>query len=193
MLKENPHIQMGPNLERGLGKAKAEVNKGSLRRRRSLDPSAGKEIEMEHVRIPWKSWVVVCDGTKVLVFSNEGDADLLNLKPLDVRVEPEPPTHDLGTDRPGRVHQSKGSSRSAVEYTDLHAEAEAEFITKLAERLDKAAADREMTNVILIAPPKALGILRKHLSPSLQALVRGEIAKDLAQLSTAEIEKHLAA
>ncbi len=146
---------------------------------------------MEHVRIPWKSWVVVCDGTKALIFSNEGDAELLNLKPLDIRFEPDPPTHDLGTDRPGRVHQSKGSSRSAVECTDLHAEAEANFISKLAERLDQAARDHEMKHVILVAPPKALGILRKHLTPELQALVKAEVAKDFAQLSTAEIEKHL--
>ncbi|WP_020175792.1 host attachment protein [Methyloferula stellata] len=148
---------------------------------------------MEHIRIPWKSWVVVCDGTKSLIFSNEGDAELLNLQPLDIRVEPDPPTHDQGTDRPGRVHQSKGSSRSSVETTDFHAEAEASFIQDLAERLDKATRDHEVKHVILIAPPKALGILRKHLTPELQALVRAEVAKDFAQLSTAEIEKHLAA
>ncbi len=147
---------------------------------------------MDRIKIPWKSWVVVCDGTKALVFSNEGDAELLNLKPLDIRVEPEPLTHDLGTDRPGRVHQSLGASRSAVESTDFHAEAEANFISKLAERLDKAASAHEMSHVILVAPPKALGILRKHLTPELQALVKAEVAKDLAQLSTSEIEKHLA-
>jgi protein required for attachment to host cells len=148
---------------------------------------------MEHIRIPWKSWVVVCDGTKALVFSNEGDAELLNLKPIEISVEPDPPTHELGTDRPGRVHQSKGVSRSAVEGTDFHAQAEAEFISKLAERLDRAACDHEVKHIIIVAPPKALGILRKHMSPALQALVRAEIVKDLAQLSTPEIEKHLAA
>lgn len=148
---------------------------------------------MEHVRIPWKSWVVVCDGTKALIFINEGDAELLNLKPLDIRVEPEPPARDLGTDRPGRVHQSQGMARSAVETTDFHAQGEAQFLLQLAERLGKAAQDHEMNDVILVAPPKALGILRKHLSPNLQALVRSEIAKDFAQLSTPEIERHLAA
>jgi protein required for attachment to host cells len=146
---------------------------------------------MDRINIPWKSWVVVCDGTKALIFSNEGDAELVNLKPLDIRVEPEPATHDLGTDRPGRVHQSMGSSRSSVETTDLHAEAEVQFISKLAEKLDKAARAHEMKHVILVAPPKALGILRKHLTPELQALVKAEVAKDLAQLSTSEIEKHL--
>jgi len=148
---------------------------------------------MEHVKIPWKSWVVVCDGTKALVFSNEGDAELLNLKALDIRVEADPPTRDQGTDRPGRVHQSQGQSRSSLEATDFHAGVEEHFIMDLAGRLDKAAENHEVKHVILVAPPKAMGILRKHLSPALQALVRGEVVKDFAQLSTAEIEKHLAA
>jgi protein required for attachment to host cells len=148
---------------------------------------------MDRIKIPWKSWLVVCDGTKALIFSNEGDAELLNLKPVEISVEPDPPTHDLGTDRPGRVHQSVGFSRSAVEATDFHAQAEAEFISKLAERLDKAARDHEVKHIIIVAPPKALGTLRKHMSSALQTLVRAEIAKDLAQLSTPEIEKHLAA
>ncbi len=148
---------------------------------------------MEHVRIPWKSWVVVCDGTKALIFCNEGDAELLNLKALDIQIMPDPPTRDQGTDRPGRVHQSQGASRSAVEGTDFHAEAEVHFISQLAERLDVAARDHDVKHVILVAPPKALGIFRKHMTPALHALIRAEVGKDFAQLSTAEIEKHLAA
>jgi protein required for attachment to host cells len=47
--------------------------------------------------------------------------------------------------------------------------------------------------VILVAPPKALGIFRKHMTPALRGLIKAEVGKDLAQLSTPEIEKHLAA
>jgi len=148
---------------------------------------------LEPVRIPWNCWVVVCDGGKALVFRNDGDAELVNLKPLDILAQFEPPTRDLGTDRPGRVHQSFGGSRSAVEESDLHADAEAEFIAKLAGRLDEAVGKHEVTHLILVAPPKALGIFRKHMTPRLHAIVKAEVGKDLAQLSTSEIERHLAA
>jgi protein required for attachment to host cells len=163
------------------------------RRRVNFDERIeGTGKAMEHIKIPWKSWVVICDGAKALVFCNEGDAELLNLTLLDVLAQREPPSKELGTDRPGRVHQSHGAARSAVEVTDLHLEAEIAFITKLAEQLDKAVREHAVSNVILVAPPKALGMLRKHVSPALRAVVTAEIAKDLAHLSSREIEEHLA-
>jgi len=59
---------------------------------------------MNHVKAPWQSWVVVCDGAKALIFRNDGDAELINLKLLESFVHHTPPTRDLGTDRPGHVH-----------------------------------------------------------------------------------------
>jgi protein required for attachment to host cells len=147
---------------------------------------------MERVRIPWKSWVVVCDGVKALTLRNDGDAELLNLTLVDVRFKPEPPTRELGSDRPGRAFQSQGFNRSAEDQTDLHAQGEASFLSEVAERLDKAVREHSIKSVVLVAPPKALGILRKRLTPAALAVVTAEVAKDLARLSTPEIEKHLA-
>jgi len=146
---------------------------------------------MERVRIPRNSWVVVCDGVKALAFRNDGDAELVNLTLVDVRFEPEPPTSELGSDKPGRAIQSH-FNRSAEDQTDWHAQAEAAFLARVAERLDKAVSEHAIKSVVLVAPPKALGILRKHLTPAAQAVVTAEVAKDLARLSTPEIEKHLA-
>ncbi len=147
---------------------------------------------MERVKSPWKSWVVVCDGVKALVFRNDGDAELLNLTLLDVRFEPDPPTRELGSDRPGRTFQSHGFNRSAEDETDWHAQAEVAFLSRVAERLDAAVREGSIKHVVLVAPPKALGLLRQQLSPAARAAVTAEVAKDLARLSTPEIEKHLA-
>jgi protein required for attachment to host cells len=136
---------------------------------------------------------VVCDGSKALFFRNDGNAERLNLTMLDVLAQADPPTRELGTDRPGRVHQSYGTARSAVETTDFHAEAEMAFLAMVAEQIDKAAREKLVNHVILVAPPKALGHLRKLLTDAARALVTAEIGKDLARLSTQEIEKHLAA
>jgi len=47
-------------------------------------------------------------------------------------------------------------------------------------------------SLILIAPPRALGVLRQAYSHNLRAAVRAEIDKDFVNLPVHEIEKHLA-
>ncbi|MEP9366052.1 host attachment family protein [Xanthobacter sp. VNH20] len=148
---------------------------------------------MEHVHIPWKGWVLVCDGRKALLFRNDGDAELLNLSAVDVLSQPDAPARDLGTDRPGRVYQSHGAARSAVEDVDRHAQAEADFLAALAVTLGKVVQENEVGSLVLVAPPRALGILRKHLPPAVTAVLKAEVAKDLVGLTTPEIERHLAA
>lgn len=148
---------------------------------------------MDGIKIARRSWVLVCDGAKALLFENEGDAELLNLKIVETFDQPDLATKDVGTDRPGRVYQSHGSARSAVEGTDWHEQSEAEFLGRLADRLNKAVEAEQTSNILIVAPPRALGILRQHLSSATRAAVRNEIAKDLVRLSTGEIERHLAA
>ncbi len=148
---------------------------------------------MNRTRIHWQSWLLVCDGSKALMLRNDGDAELLNLKQVEHFVQPQPLTHDLGTDRPGRVQQAtgNGSVRSATEETDLHAESEAAFLADVVEAADKAVRENRVKNFVVIAPPKALGILRERFTPSLRAALNAEIAKDLVHLPISEIEKHL--
>ena len=50
----------------------------------------------------------------------------------------------------------------------------------------------EVKSLIIVAPPRALGVLRQAYSHNLRAAVRAEIAKDLVRLPVHEIEKHLA-
>ena len=47
-------------------------------------------------------------------------------------------------------------------------------------------------SLILIAPPRALGVLRQTYSHNLRAAVRAEIDKDFVKLPLHEIEEHLA-
>lgn len=148
---------------------------------------------MGTITIPWKGWVFLCDGAKALVLENAGDAAHLDLKTIDVAVQPVPPSRALGTDRPGRVHESAGVSRSAVAETDLHAEAEAAFVKEAVGHLEKAAESHSVKHIVVVAPPRALGVLRSAMGASLKARVQGELAKDLMNLPIGEIEKHLTA
>ena len=147
---------------------------------------------MEHIRLPWRGWLVACDGAKALIFQNDGDATLPNFTLIEHLTQDQPPTHSLGAERPGRVFQSHGGARSAVEQTDWHARNEASFLESVAAWLDHAAQAHSFKHLVLAAPPHALGLLRGRITPRVRALVSHEIDKDLAQLTTKEIERHFA-
>jgi protein required for attachment to host cells len=148
---------------------------------------------MVDVRIRAGDWVVVCDGTKALILENVGDAFAPNLKPREVHEQPDPKTHEQGTDAPGRSINSIDARRSAMEQTDFHALAEERFLRELAKRLDAAVIRGEAKALVLVAPPRALGVLRQAASEHLRGAIRAEIDKDYVKLPLREIEKHLAA
>jgi len=147
---------------------------------------------MQKLKIRQGDWVVVCDGKKALVLENAGDEKFLNLKTREVHEHPDPKTRELGTDAPGRAFSSVGTERSSMEQTDWHVQAEDRFLRKLAERLDAAVSAGQANSLILIAPPRALGVLRQAYSHNLRAALRAEIDKDFVKLPVHEIEKHLA-
>ena len=136
-------------------------------------------------------WVVVCDGAKALVLQNTGDAKFPNLKTVEVYEQKTPATHELGTDKPGRSHSSVGHGRSSVTQTDWHDQGEQAFLNQLAQTLDAAVATGTPKSMILVASPRALGMIRPAYSPALRAAVRAEVDKDLVKLPIHEIEKHL--
>lgn len=146
---------------------------------------------MGKLRIPFESWVLICDGQKALLLQNRGDAEHLDLHPIEVLAEAHPKTSELGTDAPGRSFQSYAPARSSVETTDLHAQEEEEFLRKLAQSVDAAASAHKVKHLVLVAPPKALGILRTALTPAARELVIDEIHKDLTHLPIGTIEAHL--
>ncbi len=136
-------------------------------------------------------WVVVCDGAKALVLENVGDAKFPNLKTLEVFEQKDLATHELGTDKPGRSYSPAGHGRSAVTQTDWHDQSEQTFLTELAQHLDAAVAAGKVKSLIMVAPPRALGMIRPAYSHALRGAVRAELDKDLVKFSVYEIEKHL--
>jgi protein required for attachment to host cells len=149
-------------------------------------------MRMPEFKVDQGAWVVVCDGAKALVLENVGDAKFINLKTREVFDQPAPKTHEIGTDAPGRSISSVGSGRSAMEQTDFHDQAEQRFLHELAGHLDAEVQAGKTKSVFLIAPPRALGVLRHSYTHALRNALRAEIDKDLVKLPVGEIEKHLA-
>jgi protein required for attachment to host cells len=146
---------------------------------------------MSGVKIAQGEWVLVCDGAKALVLENVGDEKFPNLKTKEVYEQDDPKTHEQGTDAPGRSINSIDARRSSMEQTDWHDQAEHRFLEGLAGHLDAAVNSGRAKSLIVVAPPRALGVLRQAYSHNLRAVLRAEIDKDLVRLPVHQIEKHL--
>jgi protein required for attachment to host cells len=146
---------------------------------------------MSKLKIHHGDWVVVCDGKKALVLENTGDEKFFNLKTKEVFDHPDQRTRELGTDAPGRSFSSVGHGRSAMEQTDWHDLEEERFLHTLAKHLDVEVKAGHVKSIVIVAPPRALGMLRPAYSHDLRKALHAEIDKDLVALPVYEIEKHL--
>lgn len=143
--------------------------------------------------IPAKSWLLLCDGSKALIFQNQGDAQNLNLQLRQSKSQPGEPTHHIGTERPGRSFSSIGKGRSAVETPDWHDIAEQEFLKDVAQDMEEIVRAQAVHDLVIAAPARAMGVLRTCLGPGTRAVLRAEINKDLCKMPTPEIEAYLTA
>lgn len=144
----------------------------------------------QKLKIPANAWVVVGDGRKALVLRNRGDEVWPNLQVEHVfQAPPNPPTREQGADKPPRAI-FKGR-RSAIEQTDWHELAENRFADEVRGALARAHRQAPISKLIIVAPPRVLGELRKVLTDELKRLIVAEIDKDLTKHPVSEIERHL--
>jgi protein required for attachment to host cells len=144
-----------------------------------------------NLKIDGGEWVVVCDGARALVLENVGDRKFPDLRTKEVYKHEAAATSALGTDKPGRAFSSTGAGRSAVQQTDWHDQEEHRFLASLATRLDKAVLGGETKALLVVAPARALGVLRKAFSQHVTKAMKAEIEKDYVKMPVDEIARHL--
>jgi protein required for attachment to host cells len=144
--------------------------------------------------IPHGAGVLIADGRKALILRNTGSPMAPKFETLQAIESSETrETHEIGTDRPGRVHESSTTRRSAMEQTDFHTQAEQRFAGLVAEAVQVQHGQGAFATLVLVAAPRTMAVLRDELSKAVQAVVVGELAKDLTNHPLPEIEKLLAA
>lgn len=141
------------------------------------------------------TWIAVADGEKAVIFNNIGTDDLPDLRVLAVEEIENPANRDQAASTPGRMNDGRAGSarKSAMEETDFHRLAKAQFAKELAARLDLAADADQFDRIIVIAPPSTLGELREHYSSGLRSRLTAEIDKDLTRHPVEDIEKLVSA
>jgi protein required for attachment to host cells len=148
---------------------------------------------MTHFKLLHGAWVLIGDGQKALFLINRGDEKFPNLRCLSVEEHYHPPTRELGTDQPGRAFSSVGDIRSSVEEPDWHEIEEEHFAATIAGKINKAARAGSFDQLLIIAPPRILGDLRREFSKETEERIVGEVAKDYTNHPIGEIERLLLA
>lgn len=138
-----------------------------------------------------QAWIVVADGGRANVYKNVGEIGEIKLVLVRSTNQHTEHTHELGRDKPGRMNDNSGYSKSALESTNIHEVAEDRFLKLVIEHLAQDVQAGECKEVVLIAPPQALGDLRKHLPANVAKVVVGEIGKDYTHMAINELQKTL--
>lgn len=138
--------------------------------------------------LPNRALVLVLDGRKMLFFRNHGDANQIDLRTEAHDERADAKDSDLKTDAPGATQQSGGYGRSTMEETDFHQLEEDNWVKDAADELRKRALRNDFDALAIIAPPKALGVLRKALHKEVERRIVCAINKEMSGRPTPAIE-----
>lgn len=136
------------------------------------------------------SLVLVADGRKMLFLRNHGNEAQMDLQLEAHQEQDNPPTREQGTDVPGRSLGS-GGRRSAMEQTDFHQIEEDRFAAEAADLLRDRALNGDFKTLVVIAPPRTLGELRKHYHKEVASRIVQELHKDLTGFPIHDIQAAL--
>lgn len=145
---------------------------------------------MAELEIPAGALLLVGDGRKALFLRNKGAQTHVELSVERVLDHPDPPTREQGTDRPGRYRGGDGP-KSAFEEVDWHQLSEDRFAAEIGDALNRLAHDNRFNSLVLVAPPKVLGVLRTRLHKEALGKIIAEVPKDLTSQPVAEIARTL--
>lgn len=157
------------------------------------------------MQLPHDAFVVVADGRKMLFFRNKGDSEFPHLIVEHAREHPNPKDSDQKTDAAGRGSSVWSSpagggeggqfaaNRGSMTEVDFHQQEEDRFAAETAEFLKKRALAQEFDALVVVAPPKTLGELRKRYHKEVTDRLLGELDKDLTGVPVREIEAALSA
>lgn len=141
-----------------------------------------------------KTWIVVANSSHAKIFRLA--QKFPKIEELTTIDHPASRLHDQDLEgrKPGRNFQSGGTTRHAYQPETDPKEVEIEkFAKSLSDYIYAAHQKGEFARLYIMANPSFLGLLRQYINPVTQKVIVAELAKDMTEHPTAEIEQHLSA
>ena len=140
-----------------------------------------------------RTWYVVADGGRARILQKRDEQEAFDTQREFVSADIHRHTHELGAERPGRVHESTNSAHHAAEpRVDLHRVEKQNFVDEVATALNEANAQDAFDRLILVAPAHALGELNHALDAATKRKVAAQLQKDLTNVPNADLAEHFA-
>ncbi len=141
-----------------------------------------------------KTWILVAHDAGARLFENEGPGKGIELiEELD-HPEGRERDRDFDSDRPGRSFRKNSADprRAAMSRSESpHERVVSDFARALAQKLQHGRTSNRYDRLVLVAPPRFLGLLRSSLDGPTAQLVVGSLDKDLAAQRESELAEHL--
>jgi len=140
-----------------------------------------------------KIWILVANQAEARIYSSDQLPGSLSL--VDVLLNKQGTAHprDLTSDAPGRAFDSTGSGRHAMEpNTSVKDQQRRRFVKVMVDRLQAAHLKGDFAQLVLLAAPAVLGVIRKSLNADLKNTVIKEIPKDVIGQEVGKIQSQLA-
>jgi len=142
--------------------------------------------------LPHNALVLVADGRKMLFFRNRGDENQIDLRTESHDARQDRKDRYYRTDAPGTEKQSFGFGHSTYEETDFHQQEEDRWIKQAADELETRALRGDFEALAIVAPPKAMGVLRKCLHKEVEKRLICTVNKEMSGRPVPDIEALLA-
>ena len=140
-----------------------------------------------------RNWILVANQAEAQFYSSERLPGNLSLMEILKNKEGTAHPRELGSDAPGRAFDSQGQGRHAMEpNTGVKEEQRRRFVKEMVDRLQAARVKGDFDQLVLLAAPAVLGVIRKTLNPGLEKTVVKEIPKDLIGQGVDKIQSQLA-
>ena len=138
--------------------------------------------------LPNNALVLVADGRKMLFFRNHGDENHIDLRTEAHDQRKDRKNREIKTDASGGTHQSAGDGHSTYEETDFHQQEEDRWIKDAAEELKRRVLRNDFEALAIVAPPKALGVLKKSLHKEVEKRIVCTVNKEMSGRPVPDIE-----
>ena len=138
--------------------------------------------------LPHHALVLVADGRKMLFFRNHGDENQMDLRTEAHDEREDRKDREIKTDAPGTAKQSVGFGRSTYEEPDFQQQEEDRWIKDAADELKARVLRNDFDALAVIAPPKALGVLKKCLHKEVEKRLVCTVNKEMSGRPVPDIE-----
>lgn len=139
------------------------------------------------------TWILLAHGAGATIYKKDfGRASMV----VPVEEVPHPSgrlrSGQLESDRPGRSFDRMGGARHALATHESASEHDAHlFALDLVARLERLRMEQHIHQLVLIAPPKLLGIVREAASEPLRSCMNAALAKDLPRADAEQVGMYL--